>query len=944
MGTEPDGTRARSAPPSGRPASRAAPQSGRPAARLVHRERLLEVLRRRHRRRLIVLEAPPGFGRTTLLAQALEEGPRHPDDVDLQVTIRPGDVVRLADLLVPVESDDGRQGQRAVLVDDAHLAVDRGEIAALVEAMPEDLHLVIAVRQGRTPGLAAALARDGAELIAARDLAFDDAERRELGVATGWSSDAALLSWPALARLAGTGEERLVLAFLRDEVAADLDPRTVDVLAALADVGGGGAAFVDQVLERFEADEQVRRELNEAPLAQVTESGCRPHALWATATRGRLPHETRDEIMVLAVDDRRSRGDLVAAGTLAREVMAPRALAAVVRDALATSPPLVGRPVLLEWFGSGLLAPTEPEAHWLDGALAAQAGDPERGKDQLENARAAFEAAGDLEAESQVLLHLGVLARRTDDLGLLMTLVGHAARLGAVGSPIGASLSALGRAVAAALNGDPHEAVRVLEEGPMASLQGDWEGQLHMVLGTNLALVGRDDDAVRSLTRATGVGSAASRSTAENLLATTLWSTGEWDEALAAAGRSCELARQAEAPSTSAQALAMRALLGTLGGDPDAGRMRQHLDTLEHHDGEAHEIAQLCRSLVAVQEGDLDTARRALETLPPPTRRPTRAKIWRAALEVALLPGGDERWRAVDAEEGYLARAVAAGSAGADHLATGAEPAPEHLPFLPSCWWPGRPGVVDLRLLGGAAVHGPGGTADMKAWNRGRVRELALHLTLCTDVGRDAVASALWPDHDEAAARGNLRVTLSYLLDVIDPDRVRGQSSPLLVVTDGRLHFADDPRLRIDIRQQGDLARRVAAAAAAGDVAAALAAARRLARMPGGPVLGGVSVGEWAEGHCARFDELMARARRTAAGLALAGGDPELAGDLADQMIAADPWSEAARQLKVEAHLAAGDLDQARRDLDASFTMLAELGLAPTPRTQELARQVGGFP
>ena len=60
---------------------------------------------------------------------------------------------------------------------------------------------------------------------------------------------------------------------------------------------------------------------------------------------------------------------------------------------------------------------------------------------------------------------------------------------------------------------------------------------------------------------------------------------------------------------------------------------------------------------------------------------------------------------------------------------------------------------------------------------------------------REELAGALWPDLDTAGALRNLRVTLSYLLAVLEPDRpdgapsffVRAEGPSLRLVTDGWL-------------------------------------------------------------------------------------------------------------------------------------------------------------
>ncbi len=78
---------------------------------------------------------------------------------------------------------------------------------------------------------------------------------------------------------------------------------------------------------------------------------------------------------------------------------------------------------------------------------------------------------------------------------------------------------------------------------------------------------------------------------------------------------------------------------------------------------------------------------------------------------------------------------------------------------------------------------------------RERVRQLLGHLLVHERPTRAGVAAELWPDLDELAAGRNLRVTLAYLQDVLEPEReeldppyfVRSTGTLLQLVADGAL-------------------------------------------------------------------------------------------------------------------------------------------------------------
>jgi DNA-binding SARP family transcriptional activator len=255
-------------------------------------------------------------------------------------------------------------------------------------------------------------------------------------------------------------------------------------------------------------------------------------------------------------------------------------------------------------------------------------------------------------------------------------------------------------------------------------------------------------------------------------------------------------------------------------------------------------------------------------------------------------------------------------------------------------WCPGRRPVVELRLLGRAEVRIDGRAVDHRNWDRARVRELCLHLSLVRTAPRDLVAQRLWPDLTSDAAARNLRVTLSYLLDVLEPERPKGKGSRL-VIDRGSLTFADVDDLRIDVRQQVDAARTVLDALGMANEADVVSSARHLLQVDGGPLLGGAAAGEWLEVHDEERRSAVLRAVAGAGPVALASGHPDVAEGLGRLGLVEDPWAERLHQLVVLACLARDDLDGARRALRQALTVLDELGVRPERRTGDLARRLG---
>ena len=173
---------------------------------------------------VVLVEAPAGFGRTTLLQQAVEQGPARRRDRDHLVVATSTGELSVADTVADAVRDTGEDGdQVAVLVDDAHLAADADTLAELVEALPPAVHLVLSCRLGRLPGAARLVARADAIRLSGRDLPSPG--EKVAGAGHEQPTDPELAAWPAVAALVTAGADDLVVAYLQAEVLGDLDER-----------------------------------------------------------------------------------------------------------------------------------------------------------------------------------------------------------------------------------------------------------------------------------------------------------------------------------------------------------------------------------------------------------------------------------------------------------------------------------------------------------------------------------------------------------------------------------------------------------------------------------------------------------------------------------------------------------------------------------------------
>jgi len=111
---------------------------------------------------------------------------------------------------------------------------------------------------------------------------------------------------------------------------------------------------------------------------------------------------------------------------------------------------------------------------WLEAIIRSRADDEAVQFARLEAVRLAFENRGDLDGEAGVLLQLGNLARARGDAAALLRLLMRAQVLADRGDERALGLVALGRAVAAQLDGRPADAVRPWTRWPPGRCRPTW--------------------------------------------------------------------------------------------------------------------------------------------------------------------------------------------------------------------------------------------------------------------------------------------------------------------------------------------------------------------------------------------------------------------------------------------------------------------------------------
>jgi DNA-binding SARP family transcriptional activator len=960
--------------------------------RLVERKRLVVRLDERHQLAIIAVVAPAGFGKSVLLEQALALGPSKLQDRDLIYQCTPEDsgpgqlaraLIRTSrgeahcdsrtrlqgpdssseDAKLVAEALDSRRapgGHIALIIDNLEKAGPDGAalLRALLDRMPARCHLVVSSRHMPRIGLVSHIAAGSGLLIGAPELAFRPEELSVLGDLSPSQSltNRELATWPAIASLILKGHEDLIAEYISEMVLADHDEAVGDAVAAIASVGGCQSELLVSVTGAVLDDDSVDDAPSSASSARTgpvidtvtrlplmdTRGGIWPHPIWSSVTESRLTPDLRERVVLAKVRGLLQAGEIHDAGSQAITSRISRALSLVVRSALSSQPPKASVADLRAWASSDLMSKCPLELEWLRAIVDLQLGDADgTGRRRLEDVRRAFEDTGDEEAEISVLSHLGVIARVSSDSVSLASLLERGAVLASGSDQRAQGLVALGRALAAQMAGDPKGAIAALEQIPPGSLTGEWASQALMMRGTNLLLAGRAEEALMALQASTGEGTEATRSIAHDLLSTARWYSGDPSGAIEDSVISESLAVSSGTSRVVQQRRAWIACL--LAASGEAPRARHVLGELavgsrDSLDDETQALMRITEVLLLAGEDKLEDARPLLEQTKVPTR-PTRSAVWTAALDVALglrtisePPRGSPR---IPATHG----ALAAGIAAADHLAGGAVASRFHRAYLPARWCEPE-NTIAVKLAGSCTVTKNGRPVEHPAWARTRVRELCLHLALAENKSRSLVASALWPDLPDKDAGRNLRVTLTHLLDVIEPERSKASRSRFIVETDGSLLLSRTSGLRVDL---WDLERHADAVLALPDHErpAMLAHARRMVAFDHGPLLSGAGIGEWVEQYRRRRDELRISASLRAGRQALAAPDNKLAGALGLSALDVDPWSEQAHSLVIESRINSGDLDGARRAFKRALAAFDDLGVSSGLATSALLFRLG---
>jgi DNA-binding SARP family transcriptional activator len=871
-----------------------------------------------------------------------------------------------------------------------------------VEELPRNGHVVLASRPPLPLSTSRLVANGDAVVLGERDMQFRGEELASFAESRGVPLD--LLSevggWPALAELTATAGPYAVTGYVWEELLSQLTPDRRHALAVLVAVGGADDEIAAALLDR---DVQLDVLLDGLPLVVRARTGWWSlHGLWAAALHHHLDAGEVAKVRRTAAAVLRRRRHYHDAMDLLLDSAAWDDVRDLIVDVCEVFTSLVPADVLRVWLRRLPLEIQRTPEGLLLAAMVVEPSNPGAAEEFLEQALAAAPAASAV--RYACLNALVLLAFWRSDRAQMKLLVQRLEELARAGHAQAPSLTALLRALLAADPAQVREelAVPSLASGAPLSPWQDWL-HAHIVLLRLGDPEAAEPLARRSLSHAIPTMQAVSRcelmesfrmrgrlDEAERLLpelladmsgATVLCSPELLTCAvvlLSILGRHSQAAELVQdlrptvctspvawAPISAALADAFHAV--SVGREEEAvAALRSVLYLPVLHSQTVVQVSPAALPLLYVLQpevrsrwerpppvgcfGDLLAVAQALvdlrdhgslaalRRLPVHVRRVLRAHLpapWAAELAVAMVTAGQEEGRALLEELGPAARRVlrAQSRSAVTPVAATARRLLREIPAVPGY-------RLHLRVLGPLELRRDGVPVAAPELRRERVRQLLGYLVGHDRPTRAAVTADLWPDLDETAAGRNLRVTLTYLQNALEPER-RDPDPPYFLRSSGPvLHLVVDDAFEVDAREFERYLDEAAVLERQGVPSAALVAYQRAVDLWHGDYLADVPQCDWLDLERDRLRERFVTTAVRAGQLLLARGETAEARVLAERALRTDKWSEGAYQLRIAAQLAVGDLVGAHRSLARCRQLLHELGVPPQQQTVALARRL----
>jgi DNA-binding SARP family transcriptional activator len=497
----------------------------------VVRSRLLGDVGHRFQVPLTVIVAGAGFGKSTLLAQAIRANQADPRGIDAWLSCEPADCDsgHLAAAIVtalghhsdrgePVERVLDALGQLApidvcVVLDDVHELPPQSTaaelLAELVARLPPHAHVVLA---GRTdPPIPLETHRAAGQVV---DVGFDRlaftatevaALARLLGRDTGKELDlGALAGWPSLVRLALCAPEGSAPQFLWEEIVAGLSGDERRLLLALATLGWGSADDVAWVGGDFEhaptVDLCLRALVDKVPLVRRDDDGWYGvHHLWEDAVERVFPAGDRSGTRQRALELFQRRGDTMRAGWSALRWGEGESLSRACRDLVRDTAGVLPVDTATRWLG-GVMESIRgaPDVRLLDIAVRHARDYDELGLDpELDAIADELTASGDHDGAIVAILLGMAIAHMRGDLPRLRAVDARTRTLSnADDVPVLRFLRGAMKAATASLEGDAEAAVAAIEAMADDVAPGPINELVVRLHANMLCLCGRADEAI----------------------------------------------------------------------------------------------------------------------------------------------------------------------------------------------------------------------------------------------------------------------------------------------------------------------------------------------------------------------------------------------------------------------------------------------------------------
>ena len=879
-------------------------------------------------------------------------------------------------------------------------------IERLVEELPRNGHLVLASRGSLPIRAARQAAAGELVRIREQDLVFTEDELTAFALGRGVDPSllASTGGWPALAELVADAGADLVLEYLWEEVLGRLGHERARLLAGLALVGGADDTVAKALDPKATCAQDLV--LGVPLAVAHGHAWVDLHPLWLPALRGLLSDEEATELRRKVAALHLAGGRVGLAAGLLAECGAWDELLALLRDVLVGRKILVRSGDPARWARLLPGEHHAEPAALLARGLALVAEDPQDAVEPLRAAALGFQRCGDVDGELTAISQEGIVRWWSGDIDALLLLHGRIEELAAEGSAAAAVLASVGlagvahlmgdsdgvlshlegadevvapawlptvrwlRSVAYRRRGDLPAARRALRQEPEDSSDAADDPQRQIALLRTDWLDGRVDEVRAGLPRFVAY---YERSDANQLLASesrlelatkAAW-LGDADAAVDLLPSDVggladhQLGRVLNAMAVAGVSIAHgdeeAAAAAVRDAAPDSLRGPQrwvwrdrlaialtHVLVPETREvwakddlGPPHRFGiPLATCLEAARGGDLGPAA-ALDWPPPGVVRANLPAAWVAELAAAGVAAGnpppDDLLHAVGPPLRSALREIASG-----HDGPVREAALRMLAVLP------RTPSAHLRVevIGPLTVRRDGVPVEHPELRRRRVRELLCELVRHRTVRREAIGDDLWPDLPDPGR--NLRVTLSYLQQVLEPDR-SGVEAPYFLRTEGStLRLMGDPaHLSVDAWELDRHLDEAMVAEEAADPAAALEHyGLALSLWHGEPFEDAPTIAATLAERARMADRFVTAAVR-AAELLLAAGRSSEAASAAERALIADPAAESAYELLARVHLMAGDRMAAQRTVDRCVAALAELGLEPDDSTVALLLPVG---